>query len=193
MLMTVRPTLAAAALLLAGCDQSAAPPARNNAAAARSAPDPSPSADQAAAGAPRIEQGALVYTLAGNGLEPRLAFGMPQREVVAAATAVFGPPTATEHNEECGEGPMDFVNFGGLSLGFQQGRFAGWSLSEGHPSLRTAGGLAIGAPRSALGDAEIDRDSTLGPEFSIGDVGGLLDPREREVIALWAGLPCQFR
>ena len=88
---------------------------------------------------------------------------------------------------------MDFVHFGGLSLGFQEGRFAGWSVSERHPSLRTASGLAIGAPRSVLGDTEIDRDSTLGPEFSIADVGGILDEREREVIALWAGLPCQFR
>ena len=87
---------------------------------------------------------------------------------------------------------MDFVSFGDLQLGFQQGKFAGWSLSGTKPALRTAGGLTVGAPRSALGDAPVDEQSSIGPEFDIGGVGGFLDDQNR-VMSLWAGYPCQFR
>ena len=181
---------AAAALALAGCGGEGAERAEDSAAPANAAAG----AEPAAAADSADEQGpALVYTLAGDGLEPGLSFGLAQAEAVAAATAAFGAPTGEEHNDECGEGPMDFVNFRDLSLGFQDGRLAGWSLDGPMPSLRTAAGLAIGAPRSALGDAAIDRESTLGPEFSVDGVGGLFDDRERAVVALWAGRVCQFR
>jgi hypothetical protein len=191
--MARRSTLAlfAFALVLAGCGQDANAPANaaNEAAAAnQSAPSAAAPSNLSA-----DRDGAPAYLLAGNGLEPGLTFGMPQQQVVAAATAAFGPRTGSERNEECGEGAIDFVNFGALQLHFQEGRFAGWSISERHPTLRTRGGLAIGAPRSALGSAPIDRDSTLGAEFNIGDVGGLLDESGREIAALWAGLPCNFR
>ena len=182
---------AAAALVLVACggpDDSAG----NNAAAAAPAARVAAPAGTGAASA-RPEGGALVRTLTGTGLEPGLRFGMLQADAIATATAAFGEPTGTEHNDECGEGPMDFVSFGGLQLGFQDGRLAGWSLSESHPSLRTEGGLAIGAPRSVLGNARIDQESTIGPEFDIGGVGGILDEQGRTVIALWAGLTCQFR
>jgi hypothetical protein len=88
---------------------------------------------------------------------------------------------------------MDFVGFGDLQLGFQEGRLAGWSISGPQPALRTAGGLFVGAPRSALGDAEIDAESTLGPEFLVEEVGGLLDETGARIEALWAGAVCQFR
>ena len=133
------------------------------------------------------------YILAGNGLAPNLTFGTARAEAVDAARAAFGTPTGQEHNDECGEGPMDFVRFGGLHLSFQEGRLVGWSLSGSQPALRTAAGLAIGAPRSVLGGAEIDTESTLGPEFSVNDVGGILDESGSRIEALWAGSVCQFR
>ena len=136
---------------------------------------------------------ALVHMLAADGIEPGLRFGMKQSEALAAATAAFGPGGKIEHNDECGEGPMDFASFGGLQLGFQDGKLAGWSLSEGKPALRTKSGLTIGSPRSALGDLEIDAESTLGPEFDEKGIGGILDEKGEKVIALWAGYPCQFR
>ena len=183
---------AAAVLILVACggpDDTA-----GNKASAAAAPNAKVARPSGTGAAPaRPEGGALVRTLTGNGLDPGLPFGMPRVDAVAAATAAFGEPTGTEHNDECGEGPMDFVSFGGLQLGFQDGRLAGWSLSESHPSLRTAEGLAIGAPRSVLGEARIDEESTLGPEFDVNGVGGLLDENGRTVIALWAGLTCQFR
>ena len=88
---------------------------------------------------------------------------------------------------------MDFVSFDGLQLGFHEGRFVGWSMSEARPALRTAAGLAVGSPRSAVGSAPIDATSSLGPEFEVGGVGGILDREGRRVEALWAGLTCQFR
>lgn len=149
------------------------------------APDPAPAAGATTA--------APAYTLGANGLEPGLAFGMKQEDAIKAATAAFGPGGKPEHNDECGEGPMDFVSFGGLSLGFQEGKLAGWSLYEAEPALRTKTGLTVGSPRSALGGLEIDEDSSLGPEFDSGGVGGTLDEKGEKVEALWAGQPCQFR
>ena len=171
--------LAAALLVLAGCDGRSASPANDSAATA-------PAENT-------LEQGgALVRTLTGNGLEPGFPFGMAQAEAVAAATAAFGEPSSTARNDECGAGPLDFVSFDALTLAFQEGRFAGWAVDGPHPSLRTAGGLAVGAPRSVLGDTPIEQ-TTLGQEFEVGGIGGLLDENDTGVAALWAGLTCHFR
>lgn len=186
---------AAAALLLAACGGASEPATNAGASAADNAADnaaEAPGANLAAAPAdgPAIIQAA---TLAGNGLDPGLVFGMPRGEAVAAATAVFGVPSASGHNDECGQGPMDFVSYNDLQLAFQEDRLVGWSLGGPRPSLRTAGGLGIGAPRSALGQTDIDEESSLGPEFEVDGVGGILDQQGSAVEALWAGSTCQFR
>jgi hypothetical protein len=171
----INPWILVAALAVAGCGQQKAP-------ANHDAPDGS---RPAASAAPS-------YSLGAKGLEPGLAFGMLQAPAVAAAVKAFGEPTRREHNNECGQGPMDLVNFHDLSLEFDSGRLVGWSLSGATPSLRTAGGLAIGAPASVLGAAPIDHDSSLGLEFEVGGVGGLIDDQETRITALWAGSVCQF-
>jgi hypothetical protein len=180
-------------LAAAGCDggsgngpanRRAAAPAGNS--AAEEPADDSPANVTTPAAAP-------VPVLGSRGLGPGLAFGMARAEAVAAATAAFGAPSGSGHNEECGEGPMDFVSFDGLQLGFQEGRLAGWSMSGGRPPLRTARGIGIGSLRSALGGVAVDEESSLGPEFDIDGVGGILDESGARVVALWAGLPCQFR
>jgi len=134
----------------------------------------------------------VTYTLAANGLAPGLTFGMAEADAVKAASAAFGAPTGREKNDECGEGPMNFVHFGDLQLGFQEGKFAGWSLGGARPALQTGGGIAIGTSRSALGDTQVDEESSIGPEFDLEGIGGFLDEQER-VMALWAGYSCQFR
>ena len=187
--------LAIAAAVLAGCgaegDRAESAVASPEAAAGNAA---APPAADAAAGAPDDQRDAArLYTLAGDGLGPGLAFGMAQDEAVAAAMQAFGAPTGRGHNDECGEGPMDFVSFGDLQLAFQDDRLAGWSLSGASPPLRTAGGLTVASPRETLGEAEIDEESTLGPEFEVDGVGGILDQQGRSVEALWAGSTCQFR
>jgi hypothetical protein len=152
-----------------------------------------PLADNAATDTNRSQEvSARAYTLAGNGLSPGLTFGMAQAEAVAAAAKAFGPPGKPEHNGDCGEGPMDFVGFDDFQLGFQEGKLAGWTLSGKTPALRTAGGITIGTPRKALGKVAIDEQSSLGPEFSVADVGGVLGEGDR-VVSIWAGMACQFR
>ena len=177
--------LTAAPLLLLGACDSGDPKGNGSAAAVAE--------QQHAAESSRDELGpAPVLNLAADGLEPGLPFGTPKAAAIATASKTFGLPTDETRVEECGAGPMDFVRFHGLSLAFQHGRFAGWSLSEKFPSVATSGGLTVRAPRSVLGGAAVER-STLGPEFELGGIGGLLDEKEREVVALWAGLTCHFR
>lgn len=152
-----------------------------------------PQASAPASPAARPAEAAPAPTLSGNGLGPGLAFGVKQAQAVAAAAKAFGAPTGKEHNGECGEAPRDFVSFHDLQLAFQDGRFVGWSLGGATPKLRSAGGLAIGAPRAVLGGAQVDEEGSLGPEFEVDGVGGILDAKGARVEALWAGAVCQFR
>lgn len=180
------------AIWVAGCSgESEALPA-NSGSPAKAGP-PAATANAAVAQAPAPAPAAPAYTLADNGLLPGLAFGTPRDQAVAAARAAFGQPTGREHNDECGEGPMDFVSFGHLQLSFQEGRLVGWSVDDPRPDLRTAGGLHVGAPRSALGSTEVEEESSLGAEFAVGDIGGILDEQGARIQALWAGAVCQFR
>src|SRR5688572_21366561 len=125
--------------LLTACSGES-PVSSNNVAASAEPPAnaAAPAANESAeAPLPRVP----AYTLAGNGVAPGLTFGTPRARVVEAARAAFGTPTGQEHNDECGEGPMDFVRFGGLHLGFQEGRLVGWALDVAQPGLGTAGGV----------------------------------------------------
>jgi len=187
-------SLMAAGLLLGACGTKGAGSGDNGSANASAAANHQTAAQANPPATPaQGDQAAPPPTLSSTGLGSGLAFGTPQAKAVAAAVKAFGAPTARQHSDECGQGAMDFVNFHDLSLEFEGGRFAGWSLGGGKPPLRTAGGLAIGAPRSALGGAAIDRESTLGPEFEVGGIGGLLDDKESRIATLWAGSICQFR
>lgn len=136
-----------------------------------------------------------------RGLHPgqTYAFGRPQAEIVAMATSVRGRQTGAGRNEECGEGPIDYVDFGNLRVNFQNGRFVGWDASPGDVPVRDEWGLGIGSPRAELEDENdaplrVER-STLGVEFSSGGYGGLLSSARPDatVTDLWAGLICAFR
>lgn len=126
-------------------------------------------------------------------------FGRPQAEIIAMATAVRGRPTGSGRNAECGEGPIDYVDFGNLRINFRNGRFVGWDASPGDPPVRDEWGLGIGSPRNELEDENdaplrVER-STLGIEFSSGGYGGLLSSNRPDatVTDLWAGSICAFR
>lgn len=106
--------------------------------------------------------------------------------------------------EECGAGPLDQAAWSdGLRVYFQDGKFAGWALdarvNDGtiRPAITTASGIGPGSTRAELQDAYSARvmQSTLGTEFTAGDLAGLLDgagPRAR-ITNLWAGASCNFR
>jgi hypothetical protein len=134
----------------------------------------------------------IAYTLTSDGIAPGLKLGMAEAEALALAGQAFGAASPRDHNDECVEGPMDFVRFHDLQLSFKAGKLAGWSLSGKAPALQTAGGITFGTPRSALGDRIISEPSSLGPEFEIGDIGGVLG-EDGKVANLWLGETCQFR
>ncbi|MBA4761194.1 hypothetical protein [Sphingomonas sp.] len=135
-----------------------------------------------------------------SGRARQLAFGTAREMTVTGATAALGKPSDTGRNGECGEGAMEFVEFGGLTLWFQQDKFVGWFLEDATPKLTTATGAGIGSTRKEVADAlEISdvTDSSLGREFTTdgGDFSGLLDGAgdSAKVTALWSGQACIFR
>jgi hypothetical protein len=183
------PSIVVALSLLAACgsgNKAGSPPAN---AGAHVAPPVSNEAVQSAVAPPPA---ASTFTLAANGLEPDLRFSMPRAAAIAIASRAFGAPTGSEHNDDCGEGPMDFTKFHGLWLGFQNGRLVGWLIDQTQPALHTAGGLAVGAPRRALGNAQVDEESGVGPEFEVNGIGGVLDEHGTWIASRWPGQTCQF-
>lgn len=135
-----------------------------------------------------------------SGRARELAFGIARAAVVTGVTAALGKPSDTGRNGECGEGAMEFVEFGGLTLWFQQNKFVGWFLEGATPKLTTATGAGIGSTRKQVADAlaiSDVADSSLGREFATdrGNLSGLLDGAgdAAKVTALWSGQACIFR
>lgn len=135
-----------------------------------------------------------------SGRARELAFGTAREVTVTGATAALGKPSDTGRNGECGEGAMEFVEFGGLTLWFQQNKFVGWFLEGATPKLTTATGAGIGSTRKQVADAlaiSDVADSSLGREFATdrGNLSGLLDGAgdAAKVTALWSGQACIFR
>ena len=127
-------------------------------------------------------------------------FGMARDVVVPMVSAALGKPTGTGTNSECGQGPMEMVDFkGGLNLEFQDGKFVGWDVDGREKGgYTTMNGIGIGSTlkdlRAAFGEVTVE-NSSLGDEFSAGDLGGLLTSLKPDatITHLWAGSTCQFR
>ena len=100
-------------------------------------------------------------------------------------------------NSECGAGPLTFVAWlDGLTLVFQDDRFAGWTVNK--PGLTTMDGIGVGSTRADLLAARPTttvEESTLGTEFAVGEMGGLFDGKgpTAKITNLWAGVTCMFR
>ena len=134
-----------------------------------------------------------------TGATRHMTFGMPRDVTTRAIAAALGSPIEEGDNQECGAGALSFASFrGGLGLYFDDGKFVGWDL-DGRDGGRfaTAAGVGIGSTRKQLESATAIRieDSTLGVEFSAGDLSGLLSARDPdgEVTNLWAGTTCIAR
>lgn len=194
-----RTTLALSAVaLMAACDRTP-DPAAVEAAATETAPVAAvePAAPARTEGGLAIEgEGLRIFDA--TGAARALPFGTPQATVIAAVTATTGgmaPEQGT--NAECGAGPTQFARYAdGLQLLFQDEKFAGWFLDS--PGLTTADGVGVGTTRATLDSARtvtLTPDSTLGIEFSAGDMGGFLtaDGAAGAVESLYAGLTCFFR
>jgi hypothetical protein len=196
---TLRHTLAAALLLgLAACGQ-----------AADEAADPAAPAPAAEAPLPvtKVEEKPVValapeglMLVASSGKTRLLDFGLGKAQVVEILTQAQGAAGKEIRNEECGAGPMVFVEWpDGLTALFQDDRFAGWSVGRGaSPKLTTMNGVGVGSTRSeliaAFAGATIE-ESTLGQEFTAGGLSGILDGTAptAKIDAIWAGTSCVFR
>lgn len=132
-----------------------------------------------------------------SGAARPLPFGTDWRQL-RRALAFRGPP-GEGTNSECGAGPLDYASWpDGLTLYAQRGRFAGWALDgRGEGAITTAAGIGPGSTRAQLTDAYAARftQTTLGLEFSAGEIFGLLDkaPPGGKVTNMWAGTSCNFR
>ncbi len=133
-----------------------------------------------------------------SGSARALPFATPQATVIAAVSAtISGAVPEQSANAECGAGPTQFARYpDGLQLAFQDGKFAGWFIDKA--GLTTVDGVGVGVTRAALDEArtvEITPNSTLGVEFTAGDIGGFLtaDGAGGTVESLHAGLTCFFR
>lgn len=133
-----------------------------------------------------------------TGATRHMTFGMPRDVTTRAIAAALGSPIEEGDNQECGAGALSFASFrGGLGLYFDEGKFVGWDLDGREGQFATAAGIGIGSTRKQLESANAIKieDSTLGIEFSAGDLSGLLSSRESggEITNLWAGTTCIAR
>ncbi len=193
-----RAALAITAILaIAACDRSIEP--------AEKAASPAGAPSQAAPSAPPTQQ-AGGLAIEGEGLRifddagaaRALPFGTPEQSVITAVSATVGGPAPEQGtNAECGQGPVQITQYAnGLQLLFQEGQFKGWFLDKA--GLTTVDGVGVGTTRADLNAArtvEIQTGSTLGIEFTAGDLGGFLTAADASgtIESLYAGDTCFFR
>lgn len=134
-----------------------------------------------------------------NGSARHVAFGMPRADAVQMISAALGSPVEQADNQDCGAGSLGYAAFrDGLSLYFDDGKFAGWDLDgRENGKFTTANGIGIGTTRKELeaaGPVEVG-ETTIGNEFTMGELSGLLSSAkpEGEVTNLWAGVTCIAR
>lgn len=101
-----------------------------------------------------------------------VAFGTPGELAITLLTGAFGDPSGSSEANECGRGPTDAVNWGGLSIAIDAAddTFVGWSIADtdNAPVITTIDGLGIGstvAELQASRTVEFADGGTLGPEY----------------------------
>lgn len=168
------------------------------AACERPASPASPAAAGPSAASPRVtpvvalDAEGLRLMSADTGQSQLLAFGQPAETVHEAISLTRQDRQATQGtNPECGAGSLDYTQWDDLTLWFQNDQFVGWASNQ--PGLTTPSGIGVGSTQAQLQaayDATIT-PSSLGMEFSAGDLFGVL--KDAKVEALWAGVSCVFR
>lgn len=196
--------LCGCALGIAGCERPAPPdPGLEGVPAA---PTNIPSGNNEADRADRTQAADPVVAVEAEGLRlfnaqtgsaRPVPFGTLQANMLSVLAFRGAPGIGTLG--ECGAGPLDQASWpDGLSLYFQDGGFVGWALDgRAKGALTTAAGIGPGSTRRALEAAytvtvEL---STLGNEFSAGELFGILDGpgADARITAMWAGVSCNFR
>jgi len=133
-----------------------------------------------------------------------LPFGTTTRAQVASLLASRLGTARVTTVRECGQGPRTQLSSGSLSALVDGARFVGWTLSPVRAGtqpvgarLTTGDGIGLGSTLAGIrGTRTVTvTTGTLGPEFTAGTLGGLLDgtaPTAR-VTTLYAGETCFFR
>lgn len=168
------------------------PPASNAQAHAANAPEEAPGAGI------RLAPDALTLVLPGGVSRP-VRFGMARADAVRMLATALGNPVEEANSQDCGAGSLGYAAFrDGLSLYFQDGKFAGWDL-DGRESagFATAKGIGIGTSRKELeaaGTVDVG-ETSIGNEFMMGELSGLLSSPapDGKVTNLWAGVTCIAR
>ncbi len=160
-----------------------------------------PDSEKSTAQADRVDAPATRPVLSGAGIaftssgsvEQSFEFGASAQEVAGTAARRIGDVAKHSENAECPAGPMSFLETGGLTLNFQDGRFVGWSTSSAEfIPWKTRRDV------EAAGRFSMLPGSTLGEEFAFGDetpIYGIFDGKgpEAAVSIVWAGTNCLFR
>lgn len=124
------------------------------------------------------------------GSDLRIDFGRAQEGAIESASRLFGSlPDDVIAIDECGAGRVVAARWPGVTLNFLGGDFVGWVL--GAPGL-PANGLTVGQPQNSLPPVTL-AETTLGTEFEVNGVFGLILPGEAEIAQLWSGTSCFFR
>lgn len=147
-----------------------------------------------------VDPEGLRWFLPPNGTARPIPFGAAQDDVIASLEAKRGDAVKGT-NQDCGAGPVQVASWkDGLSLVFQNGRFAGWSLGpRSGGDITTADGIGVGTTRSQLDEAVGPplqvRQTSLGTEFSAGEYHGLFDGEgaNARITDMWAGVSCAAR
>jgi hypothetical protein len=171
-----------------------------------SAAVPATSATDSADAVLALDGDGLRVFLRPSGSARPIPFGEPRGSVIASVGRLQRneQPQLTE-NLDC-RATVATWPATGLQLWFSADsapRFIGWSLGSrgGRDSaaatLTTASGVGIGSTRAELESAYAARiaRSTLGVEFSAGELAGLLesDRPDSPIVNLWAGQVCLAR
>ncbi|RYY29282.1 MAG: hypothetical protein EOP62_00085 [Sphingomonadales bacterium] len=199
---------AAALALLAGCSSESVTNTTSTTTANVTAPEPvantsvtaNATVSETAVPALNLAPDELTLVLEG-GSARHVTFGMDKAMATQMITAALGSPIEQATLEDCGAGKLDYANFRqGLSLYFQDGKFQGWDLDgRENGKFQTANGIGIGTTRKqveGLGSVlEMQPESTIGHEFMIGEMSGLLSDTTPggKVTNLWAGVSCIAR
>ena len=146
------------------------------------------------------DQQLLDLQLGGAGLEliadddfADLVFGTSRADTELALAPQIGEPEERGSNDECPAGKLEYSQYPGLTLYFQDGAFVGWFADDApYLTMQTRGELAQ--------IAEMVPDITIGEEFTMGDedngfVSGIFSGTEEDAAVdnMWAGTNCIFR
>jgi hypothetical protein len=207
-MMRRRLAFTAVFVLATGCSPDAEPPAKRDAKIATGnvteiiVPDGNVTANAAAVeGGPAIDLAPDELTIVLPGGSTRhVAFGLGKAEALAMLKGALGDPIEQAVNQECGPGPLAYAAFrDGLSVYFQDGKFAGWDLDgRDGGKFTTMNGIGLGSTRKGVEDSGTDvsvAESSIGTEFRMGAMSGLLDGKgaDAKVTNLWAGVTCIAR